>query len=233
MRGSLYRSLAYQEVVTTILTGMKDGYRRCQGFLTAEETERWRRRIDEQPELFHAVSARGGLNLRYRVIDGHAAREHLPDLVEWAETRLRQAAEEAVGEDLAPIRDRKRSLRIQLYRGADEGFRWHFDVSPYSALLTLENTVRGATEVISPRLSRLLTPLYFLIYPLRQVFSIVRHRTIVSEPGDLLILHGTGVLHRAKALESDGERLVVVAVFEPVDSQPTPIRNWLARTFNY
>ncbi len=212
---------------------MRDGYRLCSGFLTTEETARWLRRIDGRRDRFHAVSSRAGLNLRYSVMDGHLVREHFPDLVEWAESRLLATAEDAAGEPLVPIRDRKRSLRIQLYQGRDEGFKWHFDVSPYSALLTLENTNRGATEVISPGLSRLLAPLYFLFYPLRQAFSVVRHRTIVSEPGDLLVLHGTGALHRARAFEEAGERLVVVAVFEPSDAKQTPIRNWLARTFNY
>src|SRR6185436_9818056 len=50
-----------------------------------------------------------------------------------------------------------------------------------------------------------------------------------AAPGDLLILHGAAALHRARALADDGERLVVVAVFEPVGSKPTPVRNWLAR----
>jgi len=212
---------------------MKEGYRLHAGFLSGEETDRWRRRLDSRREVFKAVGGRGGLNLRYSVIDGHRSREHFPELVELARTRLREAAEEAVGQPLVPIRDEKRSLRIQLYGGRHEGFRWHLDVSSYSALLTLANTSRGATEVISPRLTRLLAPLYYPFYPLRQLFSALPHRTIHSAPGDLLILHGSAVLHRARALADEGERLVVVAVFEPAGSKPTPVRDWLARTFNY
>ena len=212
---------------------MKDGYRLRPRFLSGEETDRWRQKVSARRDVFQAVGGRGGLNLRYSVVDGHRSREHFPELVELAETRLREAAEEAAGRFLAPIGDEKRALRIQLYGGRREGFRWHKDVSAYSALLTLENTSRGATEVLSPRLTRLLTPLYYLFYPLRQIFSVLPHRTLHSAPGDLLILHGSAVLHRAQAREESGERLVVVAAFEPAGSRPTPIRNWLARTFNY
>lgn len=212
---------------------MKEGYRLCPQFLSGEETDRWRQEVGSGQEAFHAVSGRGGLNLRYSVADGRRTREHFPELVELAQTRLRATAEEIVGLPLVPIQDERRSIRIQLYRGSHEGFRWHLDVSSYSALLTLENTSRGATEVISPRLSRLLTPVYYPFYPLRQLFSVMPHRTIESAPGDLLVLHGGAVLHRARALEDRGERLVVVAVFEPAGSKPTPVRNWLARSFNY
>jgi hypothetical protein len=189
--------------------------------------------VGSRRDAFRAVGGRGGLNLPYSVVDGHRSRECFPGLAELARTRLREAAEETVGRPLAPIRDEKRALRIQLYGGRHEGFRWHLDVSSYSALLTLENTSRGATEVIPPRLTRLLTPLYYPFYPLRQLFSAVPHRTICSEPGDLLILHGRAVLHRARALADEGERLVVVAAFEPVGCRPTPVGDWLARNFNY
>jgi hypothetical protein len=213
--------------------GMKDGYRLRSQFLSGEETDRWRQTVGSRRDIFRAVGGRGGLNLPYSVIDGRRCREHFPELVELVCTRLRAAAEETVGRPLVPIQDEKRSLRIQLYGGRQEGFRWHLDVSPYSALLTLENSSRGATEVIPPRLTRLLMPLYYPFYPLRQIFSALPHRTIHSAPGDLLILHGGAVLHRARALADEGERLVVVAVFEPAGSKPTPIRNWLARNFNY
>ena len=212
---------------------MKEGYRLCPQFLSGEEIDRWRQKVGSRREVFKAVGGRGGLNLRYSVVDGHQSREHFPDLVELAQTRLHAAAEEIAGRPLVPIRDEKRSLRIQLYGGRHEGFRWHLDVSSYSALLTLANTCDGATEVISPRLTRLLTPLYYPFYPLRQLFSAMPHRTIHSAPGDLLVLHGSAVLHRARALADEGERLVVVAVFEPAGSKPTPVRDWLARTFNY
>jgi len=212
---------------------LREGYRLCPRFLSGEETDRWRRKVSSGREIFHPVGGRGGLNLRYSVVDGRRTREHFPELVELAHTRLRAAAEEIVGRSLVPILDEKRSIRIQLYRGRHEGFRWHLDVSSFSALLTLENTSRGATEVISPRLSRLLTPLYYPLYPLRQLFSVMPRRTIQADPGDLLVLHGGAVLHRARMLEDRGERLVVVAVFEPAGSKPTPIRSWLARSFNY
>lgn len=212
---------------------MNDGYRLRPRFLSGEETHRWRNEVGTRRDVFKAVGGRGGLNLRYSVVDGSRTREHFPELVELAQTRLREAAEEIVGQPLVPIQDKKRSVRVQLYGGKREGFRWHLDVSPYSALLTLENTSLGATEVISPRLTRLLKPIYYPLYPLRQLLSAIPHRTIYGAPGDLLILHGGAVLHRTRAHLDEGERLVVVAVFEPVASRPTPIRNWLARTFNY
>ena len=212
---------------------MEGGYRMYSRFLSGEEAAHWRGVVEARPELFLAVGGKGGLNLPFSVVGGRQVRQHLPDVLDLMKTRLWETAQEAAGRPLAPIQDPERALRIQHYRGKNEGFRWHYDLSQYSALLTLVNTNGGATEVISPRLSRSLTPLYYLLYPLRQVFSVARCQRIVSEAGDLLILHGSAALHRATAQQDQGERLVLVATFDPVGQRPTPLRDWVARRFNY
>lgn len=132
---------------------MKDGYRLFSRFLSAEETEQWRRVVEARQDLFRSVDGKAGHNLRF--------------------------------------------------------------------------------HVIAPRLSRPLKPLFYLSYPFRQVFSLARYARIIAEAGDLLILHGSAAIHRATARQETGERLVLVATFDPAGRRPTPIRDWIARRVNY
>ena len=209
------------------------GYCRLPQFLSPAETASWLRRVDDCRDSFRAVGGKGGLGLPFRVMDGEQARMHLAEVCAQLQPRLQEAAEWAAAMRFEPIRDRRRALRIQRYRDRKEGFRWHFDGSHTTALLTLANTCRGATEVVSPPWTPLLKPLFYALYPLRGAFSVVPHETVVAEPGDLLILSGRAVLHRGAAGAEPGERVVLLAAFDPVGSKPRRIRDWIARRFNY
>jgi len=56
---------------------------------------------------------------------------------------------------------------------------------------------------------------------------------IESRPGDLLLIHGGAVIHRGTNERSEGERMVLVASFDPIGRRPTPVWDWLARRLNY
>ena len=212
---------------------MKDGYRFCLGFLSASETERLRKQVESRRELFHQVAPKAGMNLGYSVMDGYQIRDELPDLLELVQGRLKEALEDAAGRPLALMRDRRRAVRIQWYRRRGEGFRWHLDGGMYSVLLTLVNTNQGATQMIPPRLSRYLRPVPYVLFPFQGLLARAPSTVVESRPGDLLLIHGGAVIHRGTNERSEGERVVLVASFDPVGRRPTPVWDWLARRLNY
>ena len=212
---------------------MKDGYQFSPSFLTAPETEHWRQRVESRRTLFRQVATKAGMNLSYGVMNGHQIQDELPDLFELVQGRLHKALQDAADLPLALMRDRKRAVRVQWYRRRDEGFRWHVDGGMYSVLLTLVNTNQGATEMIPPRWSRYLKPVPYVLFPFQGLLARMPTTVIRSQPGDLLLIHGGAVIHRGTNDRSDGERMVLVASFDPVGRRRTPVWDWVARRLNY
>ncbi len=212
---------------------MKDGYQFSPGFLSVAETEHWRERVESRRALFRHVAAKVGMNLSYSVMNGHQVRDDMPDLFELIQGRLHEALQDAAGQPLALMRDPKRAVRIQWYRHRREGFRWHLDGGMYSVLLTLVNTNQGATQMISLRWSRYLKPVPYVLFPFQGLLAHAPTTVIQSHPGDLLLIQGGAVIHRGTNARSDGERMVLVASFDPVGRRPTPVWDWLARRLNY
>ncbi len=212
---------------------MHEGYERRVHFLGPQETEHWLRRIESHTDLFQEVRAKAGMNLPYRVIDGFDVRDKLPDVYALIDGPLRAALEESAGTRLELMRDRKRAIRIQWYRSRSEGLRWHLDGGLFSVVLTLKNTNEGATEIIPRSLSRYLKPIPYVLFPFPRVLECFPSDVIRSEPGDLILIHGGVTIHRGTNPSDVGERLVLVASFDPLDRRPTPVWDWLARKLNY
>lgn len=212
---------------------MKDGYQFSSSFLSVTETEHWRERVESRRTLFRQVAAKAGMNLSYSVMNGYQVRDEMPDLFALVQGRLHEALQDAAGQPLTLMRDPKRAVRIQWYRHRREGFRWHLDGGMYSALLTLVNTNQGATQMISLRWSRCLKPVPYVLFPFQGLLAHAPTTVIQSHPGDLLLIQGGAVIHRGTNDGSDGERIVLVASFDPVGRRPTPVWDWVARQLNY
>jgi len=210
-----------------------EGYRHVSSFATAEELARLRRAVLERQDLFTEVHGRGGLGPRYRVIDGDLIHEHLPEVEEFGDRRVRPLSEDFAGHSLVPLGSSRRSMRVQAYERRDHGFRWHFDGHPYVALVTLENTNDGQTQFISPGLSWWLRFLLYPLYAFPQFFSIFPRRSVATRPGDLLVMRGGRVLHRGVTLLDEGERILLAYTFDQPGSKPNPFRDWIARRLNY
>jgi hypothetical protein len=213
--------------------GFKEtGYRLFPGFLSAAETERLLRMVREQSS-FQPVAAKAGMNLSYQVVDGNRLREELPDLFALASGVLRETAQALIDQPIELMQDPKRSVRIQCYRRKADGFLWHLDGGAYGALLTLVNTNEGATDLLTPRLSRFLKPVPYLLFPFQRLLELARPTRIVAGPGDLLILHGGTVIHRGVMQLDEGERILLAVSFDPVGRKKSRIWEWLARRLNY
>lgn len=213
--------------------GFKEsGYRLFPGFLSEAETERLLRMVREQSS-FTPVAAKAGMNLSYQVVDGNRLRDELPDLFALASGLLRETAQALIDQPIELMQDPQRSVRIQCYRRKADGFLWHLDGGAYGALLTLVNTNEGATDVLTPRLSRFLKPVPYLLFPFQRLLELARPTRIVAGPGDLLILQGGTVIHRGVMQLDEGERILLAVSFDPVGRKKSRIWEWLARRLNY
>jgi hypothetical protein len=209
------------------------GYRLFPQFLSPAETERLRALVGERQEKLQAVAAKAKMNLAYHVVHGNELRQSFPDFFELAAGRLLELAQEQAGIPLELMRDPKRAVRIQHYRKQSEGFLWHLDGGEYGALLTLVNTNHGVTEVLSPRLSRWLKPVPYLLFPFQGVLARMRTTRIVANAGDLLILHGGKVIHRGLIQQDDGERTLLAVSYDRVGKKTSRVWEWIARRLNY
>ena len=211
-------------------------YRHIKQFMAPEEVRHFNDLIQQNAILFTETAGRGTLGPLYRVIDGDQIHSEMSEIEACGDQLVRPATEQFAGEPLRPMVFSKRSMGVLLYEKKHHGFRWHFDGHSYAALLCLKNTNRGQTHVISPRLSQFLRFLFYPLYAVPKVFSIMPHKEITMEQGDLLIIRGGRALHRGVTLDEKGERLLMVYAFDELDKKPNPLRNLrdkIARALNY
>jgi len=210
-----------------------EAYRHIKKFMTPDELENFTDLIHKNTKLFSETLGRGTLGPRYRVVNGDQLRSQVPEIGAYGEQRVRPIVEHFAGETLRPMEFSKRSMRIQLYEKKQHGFRWHFDGHSYVVLLCLKNTNRGQVHVISPRLSQFLRFLFYPLYTVPQVFSLMPYKEITVETGDLLLMRGSRVLHRGVTLEEEGQRFLIVYAYDELDKKPNPLRDKIARHLNY
>lgn len=204
------------------------------GFASSAEVTALRQAIAARADLFAETSGHGGLGPRYRVIHGEQIHAHLPALEAFGAGRVRPLVETFVGGAVESASPRA-ALRVQVFEGRHREFRWHYDGHPVAALLTLENDNRAETQIVSPRLSRVLRPLYFPLYAAPRLFSLAPHERITMAAGDLLLMWGERVLHRGVAPVDTGRRTLVVWGYQTPGYRyrHRRLRGWLARRVNY
>ena len=205
------------------------GFHHLPSWLADPELARLRGRVEEL--VLSPVKVKLGMNAPYSVLDGHQVRDHAPEIAELAAGPMRHALEAALGLPLQLMRDSKRDLRIQRYaRG--QGLFWHIDGGTFGAVLTLANEARGTVEFISPRVSRVLGPATYILFPFQRVFSLARAHIVEPAPGDLMLIAGKRVVHRAHTRNA-GARIVIAASYDPLGMRRPIVRDAIARWLNY
>jgi hypothetical protein len=208
-------------------------YRHVEGFLAPAEVAYFRRLVEEHAGLLSEIHGRGGLGLRYRVIDGDQIHSQVPDVESLGQERVRPLVETFAGEPLATFASPRRAQRVQIYARPDQGFRWHRDGHPYVALVTIENGNGGETQFISPALSRFLRYLIYPLYPVPQLFSLLPRSAVTCAAGDLLVMRGRLAIHRGVTLAESGRRILFVYAFDRAGERPSALRDLIARRLNY
>jgi hypothetical protein len=200
-------------------------------FVTEDERDAILAEIAAHRPDLRRVDGTTGLGPRYSVIPGDVIAAALPRVAALGE-RVRRAAESFAGAPIVFFADAVRRMRVQCYEDVDEGFRWHFDGHPYAAVVTLENGNGGVTEIIHPRLSALLRPLFYLTYPFPNFLSLLPRLAVEGRPRDVLLLRGRTALHRGRSRQP-GRRTVLIFAFDAPDAAPSRVGNWFARWVNY
>ena len=208
------------------------GFRHLPGFLPPAAVDGLLAALARQRQAMLRIDGRRGLGPRYHVLDGESIVERMPELVACVREQVQPAIRAFAGEVLEPLPSPRRAMRVQIYTAADDGFRWHRDGHRFTALLTLRNASDGETQMLSRRLSRLLTPALYALYPLPQAFSPLPRRSVVAGAGDLLLMRGRELIHRGVARRA-GERVVGVFAFERPGYRPHPWHDAIARRLNF
>lgn len=206
-------------------------WRHLRGFAAADELASLRDLIGRCRPLFRPTRSTAGLGPNCLRIAGDPVREHLPALVGYGDRVVRPAVEALAGRALQPASDFRRAIRVQMFAGRAHSFRWHFDISPFAALLTIDNPNQSETQIVATRLSGALRLGFYALYWLPSVFSLLPHRAVVAGAGDLLVMRGAELLHRGVA-RGAGERIIVTFTYDEIGAQPNRVRARVARFLN-
>src|SRR6202142_3311710 len=114
--------------------------------------------FDRADQILRLIKAYAGLNapplverecghrpLRYRVIDGLAIRDYLPQL-EALSREVNGLVKELTGAHLAPMQNPQAQLNVNITPPGGS-YRWHYDRNAVTALLYLNGVDGGRTEL--------------------------------------------------------------------------------------
>lgn len=194
-------------------------------YLSTADCRAWLARIadyrsrNELPEIHRPMRGR---SLRYSVIDGEAIAAAFPGL-ETFYREILELARQKSGLRLEPMRLRRVAININITRPGGE-YRWHYDRNALTAILYLNASQGGVTEMYpgfrwalqgkthsawQERLDRLWMSGLF-----RRCFG--RKIEVRPEPGRLLLMRGDRCLHSVTGVSGGEDRVNVIFSFDEV-----------------
>ena len=203
----------------------RDGYIVHDGFLEPEacrETlaavDRYRSNTD-LPEIHREARGRA---LRYSVIDGHQIRDRLPDIWDLYTGPVQELMSELAGEAMFPLDNARAGVNVNIMPPATSEYRWHYDRTPVTAVLYLNEVEGGETELYPDlrvllsdqrraRTQRLLDRLV-MMPPVRSM----RARKVVVSPkaGRLVAIAGDRCWHSVGGVEGPHDRVNVILAYD-------------------
>jgi hypothetical protein len=159
-------------------------------------------------------------SLRYMVIDGERIHEHLPEF-EALYADVNTGVNGLSGLALKPLANRGAGVNINITPPGGE-YRWHYDRNAVTAILYLNESAGGETEMYPnyrihlgrwkhTRVQR------WLDAPLRRDLALrlfARKLVVAPEPGLLIAMRGDRCLHSVRPVDGPGERINVVMTFD-------------------
>jgi len=127
-----------------------EGYVVTEAYLPPEECERLLGAIDEYRtgrELPEIHRENRGRALHYSVIDGHQIRDDLPDIWALYTGPVRELMSELGGEAMHPLSNVRAGVNVNIMPPGESEYRWHYDRTPVTAILYLNEVEGGETEL--------------------------------------------------------------------------------------
>jgi hypothetical protein len=126
------------------------GYVVTDEFLSTGDCRQLLGRIDDYrsttdlPEIHRTAKGR---NLRYLVIDGYEIKERLADIWDLYTGSVRTYVSEVAGEEMFPLQNLRAGVNVNVMQPGNSEYRWHYDRTPVTAVLYLNEVEGGATEL--------------------------------------------------------------------------------------
>ena len=195
------------------------------GFLTAGECRRLLEAIErfrsttDLPEIYRAAKGRA---LHYSVIDGHQIRDDLPDIWGLYTGSVQEHISEFAGEPMFPLDNVRAGVNVNIMPPGRSEYRWHYDRSPATAILYLNEVDGGETELY-PGLRLLLTNQRWArtqraldrVAATRPVRSLRSEKVAVSPRiGRLVAMTGNRTLHSVCGVDGPSDRLNIILAYD-------------------
>lgn len=206
------------------------GYSVVDNYISSQECERYlgevrRFRQDKPlPEIFRPDSERP---LRYQVIDGDLIQQHFPRVWRLYHGPLKELACEMFGSQLAPLMNQRAGVNINIMAPNRSTYRWHYDRTPVTMLLYLNEVAGGETEFFpnyrfllsdgsSLRLQRWLDR-FIHLRPIRAVLA--KRIAVEPRPGRLLVMLGNRTWHSVRSHAGPDDRINIVVAYDSLGAQ--------------
>jgi hypothetical protein len=203
------------------------GYVVTEEFLSADLCRRLLGQIDEfrsttdLPEIHRAGRGR---DLRYLVIDGHQIKERLPDIWDLYTGSVRAQMSEVAGEEMFPLQNVRAGVNVNVMQPGNSEYRWHYDRTPVTAVLYLNEVEGGATELY-PRLRVLLRDrrrarTQRMLDSMVSLVPGARSRKVVVDPrgGRLVAMAGNRCWHSVSGVRGSDDRINIILAYDRKDA---------------
>jgi hypothetical protein len=201
------------------------GYSVVDNYISSEECEVYLETIrryqhdNPLPEIYRPDSERP---LRYQVIDGDLIREHFPQVWRMYNEPLKELASELFDSELAPLKNLRAGVNINIMAPDRSTYRWHYDRTPLTMLLYLNEVDGGETELFpnyrvllengsSLRLQRWLDR-FIHLRPIRAAFA--QKVVVAPRPGRLLAMLGNRAWHSVRSHAGPDDRVNIVVAYD-------------------
>ncbi len=171
----------------------------------------------------------GGRELRYSVIEGNQIRDSLPEIWDLYQGRVRELMSELCGAPVQPLNNTRAGVNVNIMEPKKSEYRWHYDRTPVTAIVYLNSTDGGQTELYPELRVLLKTPgivrtqqlldRIVATEPLRSM----RSKKVVVEPkaGRLVAMKANRAWHSVRSVEGHTDRINIICAYEKLGATPT------------
>lgn len=163
-----------------------------------------------------------GRALHYSVIDGHQIRDQLPEVWDLYAGPVRDLVSEVATEEMYPLNNVRAGVNVNVMPPGRSEYRWHYDRTPMTAVLYLNEVEGGETELypglrvlLSERRPARAQRLLDRLVSVRPIRSMRTGMAVVSpKPGRLVAMAGNRCWHSVRGVEGRRDRINVILAYD-------------------